>query len=211
MENHIMKLVKGWWMPDHEEDLIKHPWDPEEGYQPRQRRWALQGLAQGGQALDVGAHVGLWARYLCEHFDAVTAYEPHPEHRQCLERNVTAGNLTIRPVAVGEQQAMIALEHHEGRSGHTQRRREQLGTIPLIRLDDEGLEAVSFIKIDVEGWEYEVLVGAEHLIKTQRPRICLEQKPHEHPGRQGRYRARDLLLTWGLKTLQHHGDDWVMQ
>lgn len=204
-----MKRIREWWFPDHETELrdattvLKA-----EGYQINQRRWSLEGVTQYRRALDIGAHVGLWSRDLVKIFGEVWAFEPHPEHRQCLEKNVTAENLRIFPWAVGEREGTCDLEIYPGRSGHTHRK--QGTAVRLVSLDDLNIDAVDYIKIDVEGFEYEVLVGAEQLIRKHRPRMCIEQKQQHHQTDQDRYRARELLKSWGARELRHHGDDWVL-
>ncbi|MCD8570244.1 MAG: FkbM family methyltransferase [Alphaproteobacteria bacterium] len=47
-------------------------------------------------------------------------------------------------------------------------------TLPLKKLDDLIQEHVSLIKLDVEGMEYDVLMGARDLIKKDKPYIILE-------------------------------------
>jgi hypothetical protein len=44
----------------------------------------------------------------------------------------------------------------------------------VVRLDDEQLTDVDLIKIDVQGWELEVLRGAEQIIKQQQPWVIFE-------------------------------------
>lgn len=47
-------------------------------------------------------------------------------------------------------------------------------TVNLVKLDDLGLGKVDFIKIDVEGHEYQVIDGARKVINTYRPYIIFE-------------------------------------
>lgn len=204
-----MKKIREWWFPDHETELrdattvLK-----QEGYQIQQRRWSLEGLERRGRALDIGAHVGLWSRDLVKIFRRVEAFEPCAEHRECLEKNVIAENLTIHPWAVGEREGRIDLEHYPGRSGHTHRREGH--SIRMVRIDDLGFESVDYIKIDVEGFELEVIQGAEQTIREFQPRMCIEQKQQHHRSDQERFAARELLKSWGARELRHHGDDWVL-
>jgi len=39
-------------------------------------------------AVDIGAHCGLWAVQMVEHFQHVISFEPVPEHRECYLKNV---------------------------------------------------------------------------------------------------------------------------
>jgi FkbM family methyltransferase len=211
-----MKLSQGWQFPDDEMHLpdvmarqsrsVGIP-----GYQVRSRNRSLFGLAahRRRRAIDIGANVGLWARDLCAEFDQVTAFEPIEEFRQCLLANVTATNLTVEPVALGNRTGTTEMIRVSNNAGHTHvDAASTQGTTEIRRLDDYEFDDVDYIKVDCEGYEYEVLLGAEQTIRGCRTRICVEQKPHGIFG--GQYRARDLLLSWGMITLPHHGDDWVL-
>ena len=46
--------------------------------------------------------------------------------------------------------------------------------VKVVRLDDEGLGNVGFMKIDVEGHEYEVIDGARALLARCRPNLLVE-------------------------------------
>jgi FkbM family methyltransferase len=56
-------------------------------------------------------------------------------------------------------------------------------TVPIVALDDLDLGSVGFIKIDVEGFEIDVLQGAMRLIKRHKPAIYIEIEQRRHQGR----------------------------
>ena len=205
--NHMeitMKQIQGWWMPSDEHHLDQVMRDGL--YQHRQRKRALEGLSRGGLAIDVGAHVGLWLRDLWRHFDEVIAFEPVLAHQECLRANCPESNYTLRTEAVGEHEGRCGMQTYMGNTGHAHRRE---GTdYPMKAIDSFELKKVKFIKVDVEGFELGVILGAEQTIRESRPRICIEQKPHQtsYP-----YAARDQLQQWGYRLREHHGDDWVLE
>ena len=211
-----MKFTQGWQFPDdetHLPDVIARQSRAVgiEGYQVRSRNRSLFGLAadRRRRAIDIGANVGLWARDLCAEFDQVVAFEPIEEFRQCLLINVPAPNLQVESVALGNRTGTTEMIRVANNAGHTHvDAASTQGTTEIRRLDDYEFDTVDYIKVDCEGYEYEVLLGAEHTIRRCRTRICVEQKPHGIFGDQ--YRARDLLISWGMITLPHHGDDWVL-
>lgn len=51
--------------------------------------------------------------------------------------------------------------------------------VPLVTLDSELKVSgeISFIKIDVEGFEMHVLLGAEHTIRQHKPQLLIELHP----------------------------------
>lgn len=211
-----MKHTQGWWFPDDEQHLpdvivrqSRATGTP--GYQVRSRNRSLFNLpgVRRRVAIDVGANVGLWSRDLCTEFERVIAFEPMAEFRQCLRANVPAANLEVIPHALGNRSGTTQMVRVTGNAGHTHvDATSTSGNVEIRTLDSYEFEHVDYIKIDCEGFEREVLEGAAQTIRRWRPRICVEQKPHGIFGDQ--YRARDLLLTWGMVTLPHHGDDWVL-
>ena len=65
-------------------------------------------------------------------------------------------------LAVGAEQKMISLSRM---ILHRARRVVGEGSIPMITVDSLGLDDVDMIKIDVEGYEMEVLKGADEDIR----------------------------------------------
>jgi hypothetical protein len=57
------------------------------------------------------------------------------------------------------------------------------GSIPMFKLDSLDLEPIDYMKIDCEGYEYNILVGAEQTIKKYKPIVVVEQKLHKDVGR----------------------------
>lgn len=208
----MIKQRGQWWLPQDETHLTDYITQHGD-YQRRNRQKALAELPRGGHAIDVGAHVGTWLVDLCDHFDHVWAIEPRQIHRQCLERNMQSRgktNYTLIAALAGDREGRAGLREYRGNSGHTHWQPQ--GDIPMLMIDSLELTDVGFIKVDVEGFELPVLQGAEHTIKAQHPRICLEQKKHALADEfGGRYAARDWLIDLGYTTRQHHGDDWVLE
>jgi FkbM family methyltransferase len=209
----FMKQHLGWWLPD-EETHLQRMLDLGRGtYQATQRTMSLQGLPKGGIAIDVGSNVGLWLRDLCTEFDYVYAIEPIEDFRQCIERNCTQTQKYLLVDAVlQDRQGWVDMVRVQGNAGHTHVG-EGSGSYWATTLDQLLAELhppdrIAYIKIDCEGRELEVVQGAKQTILRDRPRICVEQKPHLGPERQ--YLARDLLISWGYRTRPHHGDDLVL-
>lgn len=153
--------------------LQGRPWEPH----------VLEHLARhvrsGSTALDVGAHIGSitvpMAR-LVGPAGRVYAFEPQRRIYRELVHNLRLNELAQAvPLryAVGAESAIIEMDPvtaHDGRVavGKGGDRAE------LRTLDSFGFTDVSLIKIDVEGFELEVLRGAEALIERERPILILE-------------------------------------
>lgn len=140
--------------------------------------------------IDVGANMGRFT--LAFAFAAsdgqVICYEPDPRNFEKLRSNIALND--FRHVkgfnkALGDKSCVRELfkvnQHNAGMnrfiSADTQNEIESVET-QVSRLDDEvktlGLTHIDIIKIDVEGFEYKVLQGAEESIKKYRPVLFLE-------------------------------------
>ena len=133
--------------------------------------------------LDVGASIGMWtvplARTAAEHGALLWCFEPNPDNVRWLtmniERNGLDGVVHVQPVGLGSSssQAYLGLREHGGGNGAVQ----DCGSadtiaITVCRLDDIPMpRPISFIKLDVEGFELEVLRGGWETIRRDRPVI----------------------------------------
>jgi FkbM family methyltransferase len=159
-------------------------------YSDRQERALLRKLIEPGMNIvDVGANIGLYTRFLARLAgDAghVDAFEPAPLNYSRLQKNVGAlKNVSIVHAAVGAQQGTVKLyisnelnvDHHTYDSADGRRSID----VPLIRLDDYFApgQRVDWIKIDVQGYEYDVLIGAKRVLaENPNVKIIMEYWPY---------------------------------
>jgi len=172
-------------------------------------------------AIDVGAHVGLWSMHLVRLFDFTHAFEPMKEHRECFERNVPlAGRVLLYPHALGAKSGWVGLGRRTpDSSGDTgvlnvpPAKAKEAGAeiAPLRTLDSYGIRRVDLLKVDCEGFEREVLHGAEETLRQSKPVVVVEQKP----GMGQRYGfgetdAVKFLEGLGARRLQEISGDFIM-
>ena len=138
----------------------------------------------GGNFADVGAHVGFYTVALSHYFDYVDAYEPSRLQFGLLSTNLQENRLAncrAVPKALGatiETREIIVT----GRSGGTNTfsrldstaRPMDSYSVEVVSLDAIGYSDLSFLKIDVEGWELEVLRGASETLRSCSPSILVE-------------------------------------
>lgn len=191
-----MKLVDGWYFPDHEQHLLEWMMDKNNrvqingrsSYQGKKQLAAVELCPQDRRrvAIDVGAHIGLWSWNLSSWFDRVEAFEPVGAHQECFLVNMhdARPNWSLHPFALGEREDMVAIRVNPTSSGDSWVKGK--GDVPMRTLDSFGLQEVDLIKIDCEGYEEFVLRGAVDTIFHNRPVIVVEQK-------------RDFATKFGLK------------
>lgn len=134
-------------------------------------------------SLDVGANKGVYSFVLRRHSRRVVAFEPNPKIRAVLCRWADA-RIEVLPYALSDKPGTAELRIPRGARGYSNQR----GTLSRARMSDrDGLVAVEtraldalplgdigFIKIDVEGHEREVILGARETLARERPRLLVE-------------------------------------
>jgi FkbM family methyltransferase len=154
--------------------------------------------SQTASAIDVGANVGIYARYLSKHFQNVFAIEPIPYLVSNLNRSLPV-NCKAVSVAVGNTEGEVSIRVPVDANGNempalsTLSERNNLDLmarssvvehkVQCKRLDSVAapLGNLSFIKVDVEGFEGEVLKGATALLSMQRPVFQIEISRAHNP------------------------------
>lgn len=122
-------------------------------------------------AVQAGGSIGYWPQRMGEVFERVITFEPEPTMNWCLTRNLAhQTNVEVRSEALGSEQKKCGIQL----SGFGSHFITPGDSIDMIRLDDLHPFDVDLIQLDVEGYEEEVLRGAEKTIKKYRPIIQVE-------------------------------------
>lgn len=144
--------------------------------------------------IDIGAYIGLFSLVAARANPAakVVAFEPFPSNRERLQRNLElsglAGNVEVRPAAVGAESGEATFHHIEGpglpsSAGLSSKVLEGYGEISELKvavetidglLEAGELESVDLLKLDTEGTEPEVIRGALGAIGRFKPPIICE-------------------------------------
>ena len=147
----------------------------------------LFGLMRPGMTVvDVGANIGFTALTAASHVGPsgrVTAFEPHSANFAAL-----LGNLELNPELKVEA-LNLGIARESGQANMVEPVARNPGGFRIssastgegIALDSldatlecEGVRAVDVLKIDTEGFEYEVLCGSERVLRESRPAIFIE-------------------------------------
>ena len=135
----------------------------------------------GRVALDVGANVGLYSYALAKLGASVEAFEPVPWCAASIE-SFRSPRIRVHRIALSSRAGFSEL-HIPLARGRLWPSRASLGTtqhagsvlrVPVATLDSFGFAGVSFVKIDVEGHELEVLRGAVETLSRESPNLLVE-------------------------------------
>jgi len=147
-------------------------------------------LSRRGVILDIGANVGTHALSFAKSFGAVHSFEPNPQLWSHYEHNAAlnqANNMTLHKVALGnkDDEATLYLIDKKNFGLGTLSTFEQYD-LPLAPAADVTVAAADFylethnlpyvdaIKIDVQGYEPEVLMGLRNTLQRSRPLVWVE-------------------------------------
>ena len=154
--------------------------------------------------IDVGAWCGTWSKAIEPFAKKVIAFEPDKTHFECLQRNCII-NCTPRMEAVGSQLQEVSLTE----DNFTQAKRvNERGNIRMITLDHIAYEDVDMIKIDVEGYEMEVLKGAIKTLESVQY-LMIELNNNTKKYGSNNIAVEKFIGDLGFKVLMEHWPDKV--
>lgn len=156
-------------------------------------------LKADSNCIDVGAYRGDILHHLLKHVPAgqVFAIEPIPENAEYLK--ATFPRAQVLNIAASDQkgtQDFYFVHNRPARSGLTEQAYpDKENDIETIKVHTSPLDLtipenmpISFIKIDTEGTEYDVIKGAKRLINSYQPLIVFEH-------------TRKMAITHGVETI----------
>jgi FkbM family methyltransferase len=180
-------------------------------WEPEVTKVVATTVKPGMTVVDIGAHIGyytlLFAKYVGPS-GRVFAFEPLPANFELLERNVRLNELPYiqtfsqaifsrnQEVALGVpddlQHSGDASVYHGGGA-----RQFRVSATTLDSFCDSANLRPDVVKMDVEGAEYDVLMGAERMIDRFRPKLLIEL--HHFDGNLAAHPVPDLLSSWGCR------------
>lgn len=165
----------------------------------------------GMTVIDIGAHIGyytlLFAKFVGPN-GRVVAFEPLPVNFELLNRNIQLNELThvqafSQAVFSGNEEIILTVPddlRHSGDASVYHGRGTKQFRVPAITLDSfcnsAGLRP-DILKMDVEGAEYDVLIGAKRTMDLHRPKLLIEL--HHFDGNLSTHPVPALLSGWGYR------------
>jgi FkbM family methyltransferase len=142
----------------------------------------LKRLVRPGMCVvDVGANIGyyllMFEKYL-RGSGTVVCIEPSPENLVELKRNIRGNgfnNVVLHENASGSRKDVVSIKG--GINSGVVTKGEGIYQAAICRLDEQVTQKVDFLKIDVDGYEGQVLEGAEGIMRRYKPVLFLEYHP----------------------------------
>jgi FkbM family methyltransferase len=151
-------------------------------------------LKQGDVFIDIGAHIGMVTLMACSTAKNIKAhcFEPDPRTFAWLAKNVSLNpfDITLNSTALGASNGKARLTVStvpgwstlidEPEGGFVFLTKDWTETVEVVSLDDYCTTKdikPNLIKIDVEGFEYQVLQGAQTTLAKAKPFIIIEINP----------------------------------
>ncbi len=138
---------------------------------------------------DIGANIGQHSLFMSLHADQVHSFEPYCVVSQKLERHIELNgisNIQLHKIGLSNQQEELDFYAPTGRNqgigsfdaGTVSKGNRNLGKLALVRgdeyLEKNALQNICLLKIDVEGFEKNVLEGLRNTLERSRPIAVVE-------------------------------------
>jgi len=159
-------------------------------YEPEIQKLIAICLKEGGTALDIGGNIGLQSLRMAQKvgpLGKIIAFEPLEYLRKKFQHNIHLNrfkNIQILPYALSDQKTILDfnIDEHSWNQGTFRLSQKETGNTSQrveVHVADElpeiqQLDSLDLIKIDVEGFEFNVLRGLELTLKRLKPRLILE-------------------------------------
>ena len=170
-------------------------------------------IKPGDICWDIGANIGFYTCLLAAQVGdngRVVAFEPASRTYGYLKENVSLNqftNVTVVNKGLGDTQEQRPLYYSEAglaegtaslkyTHGRAASERVTLDTIDNLFRE---LSAPNFVKIDVEGYQLEVLKGGEHYLKTHAPLLIAELKDVGETNREAFKEIEDYVTDLGYQ------------
>lgn len=144
-------------------------------------------IAPNHVVIDIGANIGLHSVWFSKHAfkGEVVAFEPNEHNRVMLAKNLEQNgckNVTVYANIVGERKGMAFISSFDPKLPGNYGECSVLDSNPgqlyesrdMVNIDSINVQRLDFVKIDVEGYEKQVLNGMKDTITKHRPGMLVE-------------------------------------
>ena len=207
-----MKFVDNWYMPDTEKYFVKHSVN---NYQKNKRDYAVKLCKHKRNVIDIGANIGIWAKDFCETFNHVYCFEPVTTTVECLHKNLEQyDNKTIYNIGLGDIEEIKSIQVNSSGCGHSsitevwpENSNVRIEEINIHTLDSYNLTDINLIKMDIQGYEYNALLGAKQTLLDNNPILCLEYPARDKRENNLLKKSDEFLTSINYKFIKRMAND----
>jgi FkbM family methyltransferase len=157
-----------------------------------------------GEFIDIGANIGNHSLFFSNYFNRVFSFEANPRTYQVLTINAQLrNNIYCFQAAISDSNINAFLSQERSNMGGSfVSMTPSKSSVPIVlsRLDQyaDNFRNIKLIKFDVEGHEYNSILGSKSIIKKYRPIIIFEQHKFDFEAKENK--VINLLSTYNYKT-----------
>ena len=210
----MIEKINGFWVPSN--DIHTEDWKAKTGIyaQFTQNKCLHKFLdhcrnnkIKFSTVLDIGAWCGTWSYEVIPFAKHLIAFEPDKIHVECLTKNLKDyKNIEIISKAIGDVEGLVSLTEDNFTQG--KRIENTNGNIPMTTIDSFNYKGVDLMKIDVEGYEMNVLKGAQNTLeKTKYLMVELNNNTKKYGS--NNQAVEKYIRKLGYKILLDHWPDKV--
>ena len=166
-------------------------------------------MTEGLSICDIGANIGNHTLFFTKemHANHVYSFEPVESTFNILQKNISINsldNVSLYNVALGKTKGNGTINvRQENNCGANQIIPDENGTTKMITLDSIYFDKkIDFVKMDVEGFEKDVLRGAKIFFEKNSPALFIEIFQENY------IEVNGILEEYGYKKVEHCGDNY---
>ncbi len=187
-------------------------------YEPALIRFLQSQNIAGWHCFDVGANVGAISLVLAKlvgETGSVTSFEPGPPNLVRLRANIAlnpklASRVEVVEAGVGSRPGELWWEEEAGNPGNALLSDHGTHRIVVLTIDDfvrnRNVQRLDFMKIDVEGMELEVMIGARQTLQAFHPILYFETLPRYVSAGASKQDMRSFLEDCGYEIFRIESD-----
>lgn len=169
-------------------------------------------LKGNGVMVQAGGNCGLVVSTFAELFDRIYTFEPEPLNFYCLTQNVSATNVIKLQACLGETSRFVEVQPLQAHCVDVGGFHVDVkpGVIPMFTIDSLNLDKCDLIQLDIEGYEYNTLLGGVNTIQKYKPVLCIEVA-EEYLNRYGNTSTEieELIVKLGYEYKLTYGSDRI--
>jgi len=208
MKNLVVEKEGGWIWPA----LDQISWEYQNEFQDLAQH-VLPHVKDRRVMIQAGGNCGFMLSKFVGEFEHVYTFEPDPVNFYCLNQNLQNENVIKLQACLGKDRNPVRTQQlfREGKPNDTGGVHVSgAGYVPSILIDDLNLPYCDLIQLDVEGYEYNAILGGLHTIKTHKPVLCVEFcEKWLNKYDSDSNKLLDLLNSMGYSMVEEHGVDKI--